>query len=528
MNLFSISSVAISIASLGFGFFIYVGNRTSRLGKLWFIFSIFIACWGLGLYGVTAAQTYQGALLWQYLLDTSAIFIPFFYFSFVQASLGIDYRWLRRLILAIALFIFVLSFTSLYKNGVNDHAFGFYWIDPGPLYFLFPLYFATVTLVSIYLLVHKYFETRNDPFKRGQIRNHIIAAFVGFSGGVTNFFPQLFNVYPFGNYFVILYVFFMSYAVLRYRFLNVKILSAQLFAGALVLASLFNLLESDTLNAWLVRLFIFTVTAVLSIFLVRSVYREVEAREQIQKLATDLEKANERLKELDQLKSEFVSIASHQLRSPLAAIKGYASLVLEGSFGKPPAAIADAVQKIFDSSKALALVVEDFLNISRIEQGRMKYDFAETDLGKLVKSVVDELLPTVARAKLEIAFESDGQEPYMAKVDIGKMQQVITNLVDNAIKYTPKGSIHVRIGKFPGNKIRISISDTGIGMSSETISALFEKFSRAKDANKTNVMGTGLGLYVAKEMVEAHGGKIWAESEGKDKGSTFIVELAST
>ena len=112
----------------------------------------------------------------------------------------------------------------------------------------------------------------------------------------------------------------------------------------------------------------------------------------------------------------------------------------------------------------------------------------------------------------------------MITADPGKISQVISNLVDNAIKYTPSGSVEVKVSDGEG-KVRIAIKDSGVGLTPEMMPKLFEKFVRADDAGKVNYSGTGLGLYVAKQMVEAHKGKIWAESEGVGKGSTFIVEL---
>ena len=113
----------------------------------------------------------------------------------------------------------------------------------------------------------------------------------------------------------------------------------------------------------------------------------------------------------------------------------------------------------------------------------------------------------------------------MVKADEGKIRQVVANLIDNSIKYTPKGSVHIGIDKKPDNKVLISIVDTGVGMSKETLSRLFGKYVRAENASRTNVGGTGLGLYVAKSFIELHDGRIWAESKGEGKGSCFFIEL---
>jgi signal transduction histidine kinase len=519
----------IFFAGLGFGLFLYSSNRESKINQSWFIVSIFVALWGLALYGVTSTLNSTIALDWQYLLDISAMMIPVTYFAFVCNLLNLKQNLLRRIILYTGACLAVFTVTTLFKTGV-DIRYGFYWITPGQYYFIFPFFFAAVTIISLAFLIYGFFVNRDELF-RAQIRNTLIAGIIGFGGGITNFFPQVINVYPFGNYFVLLYVFFMSYGVLKYKLLSKKILSAQLFTGAMVLIFLFNLLSIDSLVNWLINFILFILVLVFSILLVRGMYKEVEQREKIENLAKDLaqansslEKANSRLKELDELKSEFLSLATHQIRAPLTAIKGYASLILEGDYGEPAPRIREAVQTIFKSCQNLVVIVGEFLDISRIEQGRMKYDITDFDLKKLIVDITVELKPILEQANLSMDFVCQDPCDFTVHADSGKTKQIVGNIIDNAIKYSPSGSIHVTLSE-SGTSVTVEVKDTGIGIAKEDISKLFGKFVRAKDANKTNVIGTGLGLYVAKQMAEAQGGKIWVESEGLGKGSSFFVML---
>ncbi|HEY4506500.1 MAG TPA: ATP-binding protein [Candidatus Paceibacterota bacterium] len=242
-------------------------------------------------------------------------------------------------------------------------------------------------------------------------------------------------------------------------------------------------------------------------------------------LYKEIQIANARLKELDKQKSEFVSIASHQLRSPLTAIKGYSSMILEGSFGEINDKARGAIDRIFQSSQRLVLIIEDFLNLSRIEQGRMQYEWATIELRKLVEGVIAEMEGPLKDAQLSIDFSHDNQE-YNITADEGKVRQVVTNIIDNAIKYTKHGGITLKIKKDSDTrKILLEITDTGIGIPPDVTPKLFQKFSRAEDAGKANIMGTGLGLYVAKQIMLAHRGNIWVDSEGAGKGSTFYLEF---
>ena len=237
---------------------------------------------------------------------------------------------------------------------------------------------------------------------------------------------------------------------------------------------------ANTLQEKIIGLGLLSFVSVFGILLVKSVIKEVRAREEIEELATKLEFANLRLKQLDEAKSDFLSIASHQLRTPLTAIKGYASMILEGSYGKISETTKGAVDKIFQSSQRLVLIIGDFLDISHIEQGTMQYDFAPLDVRELAKGLVDEFKATIESSKekskaLKISFEADEKENFSVSADRNKIRQVVSNLIDNSIKYTPGGFIKVSLSKIAENgNILLKIEDSGIGISAETMPNLFK------------------------------------------------------
>ncbi|HEX7651262.1 MAG TPA: HAMP domain-containing sensor histidine kinase [Candidatus Paceibacterota bacterium] len=315
---------------------------------------------------------------------------------------------------------------------------------------------------------------------------------------------------------------YLSYLIVRYHAFDLKIFGAQALILALaVLLAAEVVFTTSVVNQILIAITLF-ITAVLGIILIRSVRREIEQREHIEKLAKDLAVANDRLKELDQLKNEFLSVASHQLRAPIAAIRGYAANILDGSYGAVPAPLTQPLGVIQESSRLMVNSIEDYLNISRIEQGRMKYEKSDFDFGKLAEEVTSELQPVAGAKKIALSYH--GADGVMVNADVGKVKQVITNLIDNAIKYTEQGSVAVSIEKKDGKAVFMT-KDTGIGIAPEEIDKLFSKFTRARDANKVNTTGTGLGLYVAKQLTEGNGGTVRVESDGLGKGSRFIVEL---
>jgi signal transduction histidine kinase len=323
-----------------------------------------------------------------------------------------------------------------------------------------------------------------------------------------------------------LFLLFLVYTIVKFKVFKVKLMGAQALVIILwaLVGSLLFVVKSDTSRIIATATFVFTTFA--GYLLVRSVKKEVQQREELEMLTNKLESANERLKELDKAKSEFVSIASHQLRSPLTAIRGYASMLAEGSFGQMPVKAQESAKRIEESAKLMAMSIEDYLNVSRIESGNMKYNLSDFNLVEMTSNLCDDLRGEAMSRNLILLFRSNVAGKGIVNADVGKTNQIIHNLINNSIKYTPKGSVSVFVrDDLKTKRIYIDITDTGIGMSQETISKLFGKFSRANNANSVNTSGTGLGLYVALKMAEAMGGSISCTSEGDGKGSTFTFEL---
>lgn len=304
-------------------------------------------------------------------------------------------------------------------------------------------------------------------------------------------------------------------------------LLAKLLFFIFILVAFFNLVLADDSIEFLVTGASTIVTTGFGLLLLRSAKREVKQREEIEKLATGLESANERLRVLDKQKSEFVSIASHQLRSPLTAIRGYVSMIKEGSFGEVSDKMKEALNRIDESGHFMASSIDDFLNVSRIESGNMKYDYSNIDIVDMSKKVVEDLQADATNRGLLLLYRTNITEPNITSyADGGKVQQILHNLINNSLKYTKKGTVTVYVhNNTDTKKLMVEIIDTGIGMSEETLSKIFGKFSRAKIASSANIMGTGLGLFVAREMARAMKGDITAHSEGEGKGSRFIFTI---
>ncbi len=514
MNLFGITSIMIFFAGLGFGLFLYSSNRQSKINQAWFIVSIFVALWGLALYGVTSTASASTALHWQYLLDISAIMIPVTYFAFVCELLHLTNYFLRRGILYIGMVLAIFTVTPLFKEGMTTR-YGFFWVNPGPYYILFPIFFFVTVIVSLTYLLRGYFST-TDMLVRAQIRNTLLAGIIGFGGGLTNFFPQVINIYPFGNYFVLLYVFFMSYGVLKYKLLSRKIISAQLLTAGMVLIFLFNLLQVSSLVNWLVNFMLFVLVLVFSILLVQGMYREVEQREKIEELAKDLEKANMQQEGL-------IHFITHQIKGFFTKSRDIYSMALEGDFGELPVALQPIMKEGLDSETKGVALVKEILDSANLKKGTIRYMMKPFDFKPLVENIAVEQ-KKIAESK-GLSFDmniADGD--YTIVGDSEQLKHVVRNVIDNSIKYTPEGGLTVSLSA-DEKKVTFTVKDTGVGVTAEDRPQLFTAGGKGKNSIKVNVESTGFGLFIVKEIIDAHKGMICVNSDGAGKGTTFCVEL---
>jgi signal transduction histidine kinase len=241
--------------------------------------------------------------------------------------------------------------------------------------------------------------------------------------------------------------------------------------------------------------------------------------EENQQVLQQLKKANSRLKELDQTKDEFISMASHQLRTPLTTIKGYLSMILEGDVGAINKEQQPLLKQAFDSSQNMVDLIADLLNISRLQSGKFVIENKPTQLADMVEAEVQRLSEQALARNIRLAFQKPSDTP-MLNLDATKIRQVVMNFLDNALYYTPKGgSITVELTTTP-DSVTYTVTDTGVGVPKQVQHHLFSKFYRADNAKKMRPDGTGLGLFMAKKVIAAQGGAIIFKSE-EGKGSTF-------
>ncbi len=253
------------------------------------------------------------------------------------------------------------------------------------------------------------------------------------------------------------------------------------------------------------------------------VYRNIELVRRLESSNRELGEANEHLKELDQAKSEFVSIASHQLRTPMTGIMGYLSMIVGGDFGKLDAGLQKVLEQLLDASQRMIRLINLFLDVTKIESGKLSLDKQPVHLEELIDKELQVLQKLASDKKLKLVYVKPKVALPILMID-DKITDVVLNLVDNAIKYTETGGITITSER-EGDWVHVKVQDTGRGLDPKEARSLFNKFVRGYGIAQVNPDGSGLGLYVARRLVEVHGGRIWVESDGPGKGSCFQFTL---
>ncbi|HOW35404.1 MAG TPA: ATP-binding protein [Candidatus Omnitrophota bacterium] len=258
--------------------------------------------------------------------------------------------------------------------------------------------------------------------------------------------------------------------------------------------------------------------------LFEQVYRSrQELESKIQDRTRELALALEKVQEISKAKSDFVSAVSHELRTPLTSIKGYASILITGKVGDIPTAVKERLEKINKHSDNLVKLINDLLDISRIESGRVEMKLEEHNIVTLIESIRDLLAPQMKDKNIQFETRVDQKIPSLL-VDSTQIERVFINLLSNAVKFTPQnGTIKVNAQMDKDNAL-FQIIDTGIGISENELPKLFSEFYRVDNEVNQVVKGTGLGLVLVKKILEAHGGRIWVTSKA-GTGTTFHFTL---
>lgn len=523
INLELPSLVFVVLATLFLGTVVFWRDRKSISNFLFTLLCLNFALWGIVNY-FSIHPPFETTLFWVRLVlfvaAPQALLFFLFIYNFPSSKLQLPKKYLFLSILLLSSQM-VLSLSSFVFSSVIS--IGGQEIPRAGI----AMPFYGVVLV-FYFILGIFYLIRRFIIATGDKKITMMIIMVGFIIMILFlliflFFSVVFfnntAFIPFSPLFVLPFIVSTSYTLTRQSFLNVKLVATEFLVGSLTIALLTEALLSQSLLVILWKTLFSVLVAILGLLLIRSVHREVHRREEITHLAHSLERANIRLQELDKQKTEFLSIAAHQLRTPLSILKGYIELIMDGAYGKVSTKTLTVLKDMDISNEHLVKLVDEFLDISRIEQGRTKFTYKDYDMNQIVSDAVNELNEKATPKGMKIVWKAK-EEEVKVRLDEEKIHHVIYNYIDNALKYADKGNVEIVVERDEDGVI-LKVKDHGVGFKKTDEVNFFQKFFRGDNVKGMNVNGTGLGLYVCRKFIEAHNGRIWAHSRGLGKGSEF-------
>ncbi|MBI2444228.1 MAG: hypothetical protein HYV42_03240 [Candidatus Magasanikbacteria bacterium] len=496
-------------------YFVYKSNKKSITSWLFTILSISLQWW---LWSIFLAFIYFGPFFPR-LSMSAAVFIntSTFLLAYVLA-----YKKLPKKIVLMCLVIWIIITVPLTLSSyVFEQASTRPIINavPGPAIHVFGIPTLILIFGAIYVLIKA--SLTATGLRKKQIQLFLYGIIGMFSCIIfTIFLPIVFFQYASFVQIAPLYVFLflvcVAIAILKYQLFNVEILAIEGLAILLNGALFIQLLFSESTSGVAVRSLILATSAVVSYWFVKLHKRQFKQQEEIMRLKV--------FADLDKKKTEFLTIAAHQLRTPVSIISSYTSLIEEGAYGQVNAELKEVLDNMSDSTKWLVRLADEMMSIAHLEQNQVKYHFSQFDLGSLADGVAKELASKAREAKVKLVWQRPAK-PSPVRGDAEKLRACMLNLLDNAIKYgsqEDRASAVTITLQSAKDGYRFAVADQGLGFAEADRAHFFEKFSRGDNARGVHVnYSSGLGLYIVKSFVAAHDGEVFAESPGLGQGSTF-------
>ena len=519
----------ITCIGIWLAFWVYFTNPKSKVNKSFSLTSFLIVIWVILCYLANTASDISMGLFWTKLAETTVVMLLlslYFFSIYFPQELKKRRKILDRIFICMAIILIsLISFTDLITEEMLEIKDWGLSPVPGKLWPLFNFTAFFIILSIIYYLMRKYFELPKE--EKLKVQYFLIGFFIFIVVNVifNVILPMYYKNYQFvqlGTNSAIFLLAFTAYAIVKQELFGIRVVLTALLVGLIALLTMVDILFlTNEILAQLFKSLLLVVFLYFGYLLIQSVMREIQYRERLQK-------ANKQLKKLDRAKSEFISIASHQLRSPLSVVKGYISMLSEGTYGNLSFRSQKPIRNVYKANERLIKLVNDLLSLSRIESGKIEIKLDKASLQKIISNLVEDLKTQAHNKNIYLRFNKPKTSLPNILIDQAKIKEVISNIIDNAIKYTARGGVTVTLRKQKFGKQEkavIEIKDTGLGMTKREISKIFQSFSRGTAGVKLYTGGAGLGLYIAKKFANMHGGDIKAISEGKGKGSTFYIEL---
>lgn len=510
--------IPIFLFSIFFGYFIFTKNKNSVLNRYFLGITFSFAFWiFLVLFQWIGAYLETVHLAWELLiLPEILIFIFSVLFTYdlvFKKDISALYKYFLAIVLITVAIILPTTLNISSFDLVNcEGVVGAVW----PLIYVFEL----LNIVAIVLIAIERLATNTERTEK--LKTVLFSLGMVFFLTIfwlSNYFGELTKTYEInlvGPIGMIIFLGLLSYLIVKFQAFNVKLIATQVLVWVLAILIGSQFFFIKVFINFVLTAVTFVATIVFGNFLIKSVKREIEQKEQLAKL-------NIELKDLIEQRESLVHLVTHKVKGSFTRSKYIFAGILDGTFGDISPDIKKYAQQGLESDNMGISTVDLVLNADNLSRGVIKYDMKPIDFKKIIQTIIEEKkIPAEAKGLKMTAEIKEGN--YNVLGDGNWLKEAMNNLVENSIRYTKQGEINITLEDGDG-KIKFNIKDTGVGINDEDKKNLFAQGGRGKNSVKVNVDSTGYGLYSVKLIIEAHKGKVWAKSEGDNKGSTFFVEL---
>lgn len=509
MTPFILSCILIVATVFPLGFFVFLQNRKQWTNRIWFIYSISLTVWGVfGIFIGLSDDALKALWYWRFAMGLGIIWMPvlFYHFAYLYAPWNEKGRLITAYVIT---FLLSLSaFTPLYIPTVRIAFDEIFYAVPGITFYILTLWWFVVTGYSHSKLLK---SSKDMPVERQkQIKYFIFASCVGYIGGLHDFSVVYgFPIYPWSNFLIIIYPFIMTYAMIKHGLFDIFLLVKKVFymavlvgVVALVIGSIGTLntyaVENMGISGWILPV----IAGILSVY-VSYLFTQNNIK-------------------ADKVKQEFITVAAHKLRTPLTHI-GYiademAEAKTEQEFKSLGVSLKEANDRLVD-------LINKLLDVTNLEN-HSNYEFTKIDIKKVTENVLESVDKLAKKKNIKIDFNC-GESVFVDGYD-KSISFVIQSLCENAVMYSKEDSEIIIDVKNDGRRIYWSIKDSGMGIVKEDMDKMFEKFFRGQNALQTETEGTGLALFMSRNIIKRHNGDIKVESEGLGKGTKFWFTLPAS
>lgn len=519
-TLFFYSHIPAIVVALVVSILVFYKSDKSKVGGTLLVISLLFSAWSifdLILWATNRPDIVMFFWSLQILVEP-LIYILAFYLTYLFVR-NTDLSFRGKITLAVVYIPIVLLLYSKYNLS------GVYLPDCTAIEGFIAQYFTyiieIILAISVFLFTDREYKKNIDPNRKKEVLTFglgVITFLLAFSwGNLIGSFTENWTLAQAGLIGMPVFIAFLAYLIVRFHTFHVNLFAAQvLIAGLWVLV--FGILFIRHIeNVRVVTIFTLVLVSIVGYLLIRSVRKEIQRKEELQKLNIELEN-------LVKQRESLMHLINHKVKSSFTHSKYIFAGILEGTFGNASEEMRKRAAQGLEANDGGIKTVDLVLNAANLQRGLIKYEMKSCDLKNVIATTIGE--KKIEAEKRELALESvikDGD--YNIVGDSFWLKEVISNLIENSIKYTKEGKISILLETVGKDKIKFTIKDTGIGITPEDKQHLFTEGGRGKESVKINVDSTGYGLYSVKLIIEAHGGRVWADSGGLNKGSTFFVEL---